>query len=45
MNTGEFFDDIWAKIDSKELEEPFKLDIHKTKNIDLSGTGPLTHLR
>ena len=24
LNTGEMFDDIWAKIDSKELEEPFK---------------------
>ena len=24
MNTGEFFDDIWAKVDSKEFEEPFK---------------------
>ena len=24
LNTGEMFDDIWAKVDSKEFEEPFK---------------------
>ena len=31
MNTGEIFDDIWAKIDSKELEEYINLDITRRK--------------
>ena len=24
LDTGDLFDDIWAKVNSKELEEPFK---------------------